>query len=133
MTTCVERTLGKRLKKARMAGDISVEKAAAAVGVQPETISDYELGVQDPGASTLLALAELYGAPAGEILTGRDYIVRHNFSGQEVAMAVLSASPAVVLLVNQEAVSDEALFYIWESIEFNLAVARRRKEFDECE
>ena len=89
------------------------------------------LALRTPGATALVALAVLYGVPAGELLTGRDYIVRHNFSGQEVALAVLSASPALVLMVNQEMISDEALSYIWECIGFAMARDKKRRELDE--
>lgn len=131
MTTYAGNTIGGRLKGARLISEMSLEEAAAAIGVQPEMISDYELGAQDPGANTLVALAELYGAPAGELLTGRDYIVREDFSGQEVAIAALSASPALVLLENGEVVSDEALSYVWECIEFAMARDKKRREIDE--
>ncbi len=130
MTTCAGKTIAERLKNNRMYCGLSLEEAAAAVGVQTHTISDYENGVQDPGATTLVALAELYGAPAGELLTGRDYIVREDFSGQEVAIAVLSASPALVLLVNGEVVSNESLYYIWECAEFAMARDQRRRELE---
>ena len=131
MTTYAGKTIGARMKETRLASGLSLEEAASAVEVQPHTISDYELGVQDPGATTLVALAELYGAPAGELLTGRDYIARENFFGQEVAIAVLSASPALVLMVNREAVSDDSMSYIRECAEFTMARDHRRRELEE--
>jgi transcriptional regulator with XRE-family HTH domain len=41
---------------------------AEALGVSRQTVSNWENGRADPGASNLIVLAKLYGISAGELL-----------------------------------------------------------------
>lgn len=52
--------LGERLQKQRMNLKLSQKEAAAAIGVSPSIISNYEKGERVPSLENLMALAGLY-------------------------------------------------------------------------
>ena len=52
--------LGERLQEQRMLLKLSQKEAAAAIGVSPSIISNYESGERTPSVENLMALAALY-------------------------------------------------------------------------
>ena len=60
--------LGSRLREERIAGEISIERAAAQLGVPPETITSMESGETAPSLPELELLAYLYRVPLMKIL-----------------------------------------------------------------
>ena len=116
MTEQAERTLGGRLKEARIYSEMSQEDAANAIGTQPITMSRYERNDQDPSAETLVALAKLYSVSTDWLLTN-----------EETAMTLVMSDPSLVLRVNTGILSAEATADISEHIGFVLERDKRRR------
>ena len=68
----VKRTLGETLKAHRTRCQMTQEFEAEALGVSRQTVSKWENGSADPSTTNLLALANLYGVAAEELLRGID-------------------------------------------------------------
>lgn len=66
----VKRTLGETLKAHRTSCQMTQEFEAEALGVSRQTVSKWENGSADPSTTNLLALAELYGVTAEDLLRG---------------------------------------------------------------
>ena len=124
--TTRERTLGARLQEARTNIEMSQETAAAAIGIQPITLSQYELDAQDPSIHTLLSLARVYGVSTDWLLTGRKDIILANFDAEETAPRLAVSHPALALLVNSEFISQDTVDDIAEYIDFILERERIR-------
>ena len=62
--------LGRRLKEARNAAELSQEQVAEVIGSHVVTVSKYERGVQDPNTELLREMARLYGVSVDWLLTG---------------------------------------------------------------
>lgn len=60
--------IGKRLARARNEARITQEEAARELGVRPDTVSKWELGVRRPGLVILRKAARLYGVSGGFFL-----------------------------------------------------------------
>ena len=56
------------LIRARKARGMTQEELAARLNVSRQAVSKWETGTADPSTSNLLALAKLFGVPAGELL-----------------------------------------------------------------
>ncbi len=52
--------LGENIKKLRKEKDISLYKLAIDLGVTPPTISNWESGKTEPGATNLIKMAEMF-------------------------------------------------------------------------
>ena len=63
-----KRTLGEALKEHRLRCQMTQEFVAESVGVSRQAVSKWERGDSDPSTSNLLALAELFGVSAEELL-----------------------------------------------------------------
>lgn len=64
----VRRSLGEELKEHRLRCKMTQEFVSEALGVSRQAVSKWENGSADPSTSNLLALAELYGISAEELL-----------------------------------------------------------------
>ena len=62
------KTLGEKLKQHRVALRMTQEFVAESLGVSRQAVSKWESGVSSPSTANLLALAELYGVKAEELL-----------------------------------------------------------------
>lgn len=62
------RTLGEILKAYRAACKMTQEFVAESLGVSRQAVSKWESGASDPSTANLIAIAELYGVSAEEIL-----------------------------------------------------------------
>ena len=130
MTKNTDRTLGERLHEARLSCEMSQEDVAEAIGVQPTTISDYELDAQDPSIKALVALAALYGVSTDWLLTGREYVIHHNVAGEETSMTLVVSNPDLALWVNKGVISEAAIADISEYIHFVQDHHRRRRDIE---
>lgn len=66
--TEVSRSLGEVLKSHRMRCGMTQELVAQRVGVSRQAVSKWETGLSEPSTSNLLALADLFGVSAEELL-----------------------------------------------------------------
>ena len=64
----IKRTLGEALKEHRTRCQMTQEFVAESVGVSRQAVSKWERGDSDPSTSNLLALADLFGVSAEELL-----------------------------------------------------------------
>lgn len=60
--------LGSRLRQLRRARELTLEQVAQRIGVSQPTLSRIEGGGRHPSLAQLLALAQVYGVAAGELL-----------------------------------------------------------------
>ena len=66
----VKRTLAEALKEHRLQRNMTQDFVAEKIGVSRQAVSKWENGSSDPSTMNLLAIAELYGVEAGELLRG---------------------------------------------------------------
>ena len=64
----VKKALGEILKEHRVRCKMTQEFVAERLGVSRQAVSKWESGASDPSMSNLIALAELYGTSAEEML-----------------------------------------------------------------
>ena len=64
----VRRSLGEALKDHRLRCQMTQEFVAERLGVSRQAVSKWENGSSDPSTSNLLALADLYGVDAADLL-----------------------------------------------------------------
>ena len=64
----VRRSLGEALKDHRLRCQMTQEFVAERLGVSRQAVSKWENGSSDPSTSNLLALANLYGVDAADLL-----------------------------------------------------------------
>ena len=64
----INRTLGEALREHRTRCQMTQEFVAESVGVSRQAVSKWERGDSDPSTSNLLALADLFGVSAEELL-----------------------------------------------------------------
>jgi transcriptional regulator with XRE-family HTH domain len=62
------RQMGKRLKRLRVAKDLSQAALASRAGLTREYINKLEAGKQDPSLTTISALAKALGVPVTRLL-----------------------------------------------------------------
>ena len=83
-----ERTIRERLIQLREEAGLSQEEMAAKIGVSRSTVRGWETGVNLPGASALIKIAELYGVPI-------DYL----FGREELEKLYVGKLPAKIILL----------------------------------
>ena len=66
----IRRSLGEALREHRQNCGMTQEFVAEALKVSRQAVSKWETGAAEPSTSNLLALAELYGVDAGDLLRG---------------------------------------------------------------
>lgn len=66
----VRQSLGISLRDCRTQRQMTQEFVAESLGVSRQAVSKWENGSSDPSTSNLLALAQLYGVPAEDLLRG---------------------------------------------------------------
>lgn len=64
----VRKTLGETLRDKRIEHGMTQELVAESLGVSRQAVSSWESGKADPSTANLLALAELYEVPVGDLL-----------------------------------------------------------------
>ncbi|KAF5072957.1 helix-turn-helix protein [anaerobic digester metagenome] len=64
----ITKSLGEALKENRTRCKMTQEFVAESVGVSRQAVSKWENGISDPSTSNLLALANLYGISAEDLL-----------------------------------------------------------------
>lgn len=64
----VRKTLGETLRDKRIERGMTQELVAELLGVSRQAVSKWESGKTDPSTANLLALAELYEVPVGDLL-----------------------------------------------------------------
>ena len=64
----VRKSLGEALKEYRVRCQMTQEFVAEHLGVSRQAVSKWENGTSDPSTSNLLALAQLYGVDAADLL-----------------------------------------------------------------
>ena len=64
----VRKTLGEKLRDKRIERGMTQELVAELLGVSRQAVSKWESGKTDPSTANLLALAELYEVPVGDLL-----------------------------------------------------------------
>ncbi len=118
MTHNEERTLGTRLKEARLRWELSQEDVAKDIGIHPVTISKYERGAQDPNARTLIDLARIYDVSVDWLLTEHEDIIHHNPLQREARKRVVISFSSLVLRVVEGTFSDEAIVDITTFVQY---------------
>ena len=68
--TTVKRTLAESLKENRVQCNMTQEFVAEKIGVSRQAVSKRERGASDPSTMNLIAIAELYGIDAAQLLRG---------------------------------------------------------------
>ncbi len=63
--------LGERIKKARENAKLSQDELAKSLNIGKRTLIDYEKGVSEPKASTLMSIANICNVDANWLLTGK--------------------------------------------------------------
>ena len=121
------RTLGTRLKEARLNNELSQEDVAEVIGIHPVTISKYERDVQDPNTKTLSALAEIYRVSIDWLINEHSKFVYLNLTESEKVMKLAMSYPHLVLRVKEGALSDEAIEDISEYVRFIQQRDEKRK------
>jgi len=66
----VKKSLGEAIREQRSRCRMTQEFVAESLGVSRQAVSKWESGTSDPSTSNLLALAELFGVSAEELLRG---------------------------------------------------------------
>ena len=66
----VQKSLGEAIKTHRTRCQMTQEFVAESLGVSRQAVSKWESGASDPSTSNLLALANLFGVSAEELLRG---------------------------------------------------------------
>ena len=64
----IKSTLSEALKEQRIRCNMTQEFVAEQLGVSRQAVSKWENGTSDPSTSNLIALSQLYGISAGELL-----------------------------------------------------------------
>lgn len=64
----VRRTLGEVIKAHRQRCQMTQEFVAESLGVSRQAVSKWEMGTSEPSTSNLMALAQLFGVTAEELL-----------------------------------------------------------------
>lgn len=64
----IRKSLGELLKENRLRCKMTQEFVSETIGVSRQAVSKWENGMTDPSTSNLLALAQLYGIAADELL-----------------------------------------------------------------
>ncbi len=72
----IRKSLGELLKENRLRCKMTQEFVAETLGVSRQAVSKWENGTADPSTSNLLALANLYGIAADELLKSVDNEVK---------------------------------------------------------
>ena len=121
------RTLGTRLKEARLNNELSQEDVAEVIGIHPVTISKYERDVQDPNTKTLSALAEIYKVSIDWLINEHSKFVYLNLTESEKVMKLAMSYPHLVLRVKEGTLSDEAIEDISEYVRFIQQRDEKRK------
>ena len=121
------RTLGTRLKEARLNNELSQEDVAEVIGIHPVTISKYERDVQDPNTKTLSALAEIYRVSIDWLINEHSKFVYLNLTESEKVMKLAMSYPHLVLRVKEGTLSDEAIEDISEYVRFIQQRDEKRK------
>ncbi len=121
------RTLGMRLKEARMNADYSQEEVAEAIGIHAVTVSKYERDAQDPNTKALAALAKFLNVSVDWLITEHEDIIHHNPMDHEAAMKTVMSYPSVVMRITEGTLSQEAIADINEYVQFVQERDRRRR------
>ena len=69
-TAAIRRTLGETLREHRTRCNMTQEFVAESLGVTRQAVSKWETGAAEPSTTNLLALANIYGVSADELLRG---------------------------------------------------------------
>ena len=127
-----QRTLGVRLKEARLRREMSQEDVADAIGIHAMTISKYERDQQDPNTMTLAALAKALEVSTDWLLTEHEDFVHHGLKSQEKTMRVVISQPNLYMRIREDTLSDEAIASIAEFIDFAQARDIKRRAADDA-
>lgn len=112
------RTLGVRLKEARLRRKMSQEDVAEAIGIHAMTISKYERDAQDPHTKTLAALAKVLDVSTDWLLTEHEDFMHPGLKSQENVMPLALSFPNLSLRIRKGALSDESIEFIEEVVVF---------------
>ncbi len=121
------RTLGTRLKEARLNNELSQEDVAEVIGIHPVTISKYERDVQDPNTKTLSALAEIYKVSIDWLINEHSKFIYLNLNENEKVMRLVMSYPHLVMRVREGTLSEEAIDDISEFVRFIQKRDERRR------
>lgn len=95
--------IGTKLKTARLKAKLTQEKAAEAIGVSRQTISNWENEKSYPDIVSVISLSDLYGISLDELLKGDRKMIEHlNESTNVVSSSrklILAAGANIVLLI----------------------------------
>lgn len=101
-----DRAIGKSIRDLRLAGGISQEKLAKAVGVTFQQIQKYERGANRISASKLYAIALALGVEASQFMPERTDTSRPSVSRLQAPIAGGSSTPTQQYLVAASELSD---------------------------
>lgn len=68
----MKREVGKRLQKLRKQRSLTQKEAGKQAGINPTTLSGYEIAKNEPNLQNLQKLSELYQVSIDYIVTGRN-------------------------------------------------------------
>lgn len=74
----IKKSLSEVLKGNRIRCKMTQEFVSEAIGVSRQAVSKWENGVSDPSTSNLIALAQLYGVSAEELIQGATHSCTQN-------------------------------------------------------
>ena len=68
MSRTIKKNLGQKIRLARQRSGLTQEALAARISRTPESISNIERGLQQPGIATVQSLAKVLGLPLSELV-----------------------------------------------------------------
>jgi transcriptional regulator with XRE-family HTH domain len=91
-----EKNLGQKIRLARQRAGLTQEDLAARVSRTPESISNIELGLQEPGIKIIQSLAKALGLPLSELLELSEAVsvAKNSPSNPNLSSNVFAHTPA---------------------------------------
>ena len=128
MQNSPQRTMGVRLREARLRREMSQEDVAEALGIHPMTISKYERDQQDPNTARLAALAEALDVSSDWLLTEHEEFAHHGLKSQERVMVPVISYPSLVVRVRKDTFSEETIENLGILVKYALWLEKERRD-----
>ena len=129
MTSNSKRTIGTRLKEARVRRDLSQEQVAKMIGVHPVTISKYERDTQDPNTTVLSKMASIYDVTIDWLVLENDSQENRPAGMNREKMKEAISYPSILVYTTDQALSKEAIEDLEEYIGFLRQRDKRRRDY----
>ena len=127
MQNLAQRTLGVRLREARLRHEMSQEDVADAIGIHAMTVSKYERDAQDPNTATLAALAEALDVSTDWLLTEHERFTFHGPRSRERVMLPVISYPNLIVRIRRDTLSKEVVEALEILIKYALWLEKERR------